>query len=200
MQRMMPDGVSSYPGCLPQHRKCQYSGNVTKAANEESFPKKRCDYAQYNLPSNKSEGEFAYNNGSMTWTRRLQQLCSTCGCEPWRASTPFLSLSRYSQPFARPIFWVHLSAGVDPLRLRGQRAVAGQPASPPGLRPAESLRPGHLKPHIKTLTTVQLPELLAFVALSLLGVQRICLSSTLSLDVTVPKWALISGLSHFNPH
>ncbi|XP_056903035.1 endothelial PAS domain-containing protein 1b [Takifugu flavidus] len=57
MQRMIPGGMLSYLGCLQQHRKCQYAGNMINAANEESFPKKRCNYAQYNLlPSNKSEG------------------------------------------------------------------------------------------------------------------------------------------------
>lgn len=67
MQRMIPGGMSSYPGCLQQHRKCQYAGNMINAANEESFPKKRCDYAQYNLlPSNKSEGELTFGGPAKT--------------------------------------------------------------------------------------------------------------------------------------
>lgn len=138
-QRMMPGGMSSYLGCLPQHKKCQYAGNMINAANEESFPKKRCDYTQYNLlPSNKSEGELTYSNRSVTLMMSpLKQhggsSSSVLCVQPLRASASLLSLSRYSQPFAWSIFRAHLSAGADPLRLRGQCAVAGQPVSPPGL-------------------------------------------------------------------
>lgn len=72
MQRVMPGGMSSYLGCLQQHRKCQYAGNMISAGNEESFPKKRCDYTQYNLlPSNKSEGELTYSNGSEKRQRQV---------------------------------------------------------------------------------------------------------------------------------
>lgn len=155
----MPGGMSSYLSCLQQHRKCQYAGNMINAANQESFPKRRCDYAQYNLlPSNKREGELTYDgclqkrqkDSTVSWPapRSTNSSVACVHVNASRSSAPFpLLFSRYSQPFAWPVFWVHLSAGVDPLRLRGQCAAAGQPAPPPGLRPAESTRPGLLNSH-----------------------------------------------------
>uniref|UniRef100_H2SMF8 Endothelial PAS domain protein 1b n=1 Tax=Takifugu rubripes TaxID=31033 RepID=H2SMF8_TAKRU len=76
MQRMIPGGMLSYLGCLQQHRKCQYAGNMINAANEESFPKKRCDYAQYNLlPSNKSEGELTFGGPHLVCTFVFEHIC-----------------------------------------------------------------------------------------------------------------------------
>lgn len=198
MQRMMPGGVSSFPGCLPQHRKCQYSGNMINVGNVGSFPKKRCDYTQYNqLLSAKSEGELTCCHGSVTLMMSpLKQHASSsssvlCVHVNIREHPPFLSSSRYSQPFDWSILWAQLPAWVDPLRLRGQCAVAGQPASPPGLWPAESPGPDHLKaPHRNPAMnpdffTVRLPELLTFVALSLLGVALSALAPCSSPDITM---------------
>lgn len=61
----------------------------------------------------------------------------------------FLSFSRHCKSFARPFIWALLPAGVDPLRLRGQRPPTGQPAPPPGLWSAQSPGPGHLEPPIQ---------------------------------------------------
>lgn len=56
------------------------------------------------------------------------------------------SSSRHSESFAGPFVWALLLAAADPLRLRGQRPTAGQPPPPPGLWPAASPGPEHLKP------------------------------------------------------
>lgn len=196
---MIPGGMSLYPGCLQQHRKCQYAGNMINAANEESFPKKRCDYARYNLlPSNKSGGELTFGGpaktrleaeiGMMSSLKQHGSCNRTFPCAPVNPPDHPLLLSffRYSQPFAWPFFWVHLSAGVDPLRLWGQCATAGQPAPPPGLWPAESPRPGHLNSHIQIPEWTRTSSLfgdLTFSSLSLWAFQESSLSALASHSV-----------------
>lgn len=54
----MLGSMSSYLSSLQQHRKSQYTGNVTSGASEDPFHQKSYSYTQYNLlPPNKTEGE-----------------------------------------------------------------------------------------------------------------------------------------------
>lgn len=135
----MPGAVPAYLGCLQQHRKCQYAGNMTNAASEESFPKKRCDFSQFNLlPSDRSKGELIFRKGSEEHQQQQQQsslIASTpvlsCPCPgpglasrllgPSFESTCLPELTRYDCEVNVPLQGnLHLLQGCDLLRALDQ--------------------------------------------------------------------------------